>query len=811
MHASFARLRAGKAVALAAGATLLLLLISLISFPGAAHADGVGGTISGTLAGHFGPLADDLQLGNVEVDDADGNSVAGVGLQDDGSWSVQGLPDGTYFVLLSAQPQGSTRAYYSQYWGGSTSIADAAAITITSADTVSDIDVVLDAEPQVTGVVTAPDGTALANVGVELLQGDDTNILAYTTTDDGGSYAINAPAPGTYTEKFISPDSTTYADSYRGTSATTPASSFAAAASITATNNVTQALDQTLPLTATITGTVTNATTHAPVANVTVTATNADNSAAFSATTGANGQYIIKGVLPDSYIVNYSVNGYQAQWFPAVHFGQDATVIKVLPNASLSVARTYAASTALVPAGSIAGTVSGPDGGVANIYVSVIDHNGDTAASGWTQDDGTYDIQSIPNGTYTVTFDPQGQNFIAKPYSTTGTTATSIALSASHEDYTGINTTLAVAGEISGTVNSFDPDYTGAVVELFKGGVSQNYTVVSNPGDGYSFTGLASGTYTVEFEPTTTTENFEWWNGTTEAHATPIIVTAGEISDGIDESVLPGVVAGTTTVHTPGADHTSVGEIASVVTTSAPSPSGAIASYQWMRGSGAITGATASSYKLVNADAGHYLSVVVTLSAEGHSATSTQYYVGPIVAGAVFTTVPTTTITGTLKAGSTLTAHTGAFVPAATHISYLWEMNEIPISGAHASTYKLNSGNVGQRIRVIVSATRAYYNGKESTVEVTVPYHLFTKTGTPTISGTVAVGHKLTAKPGTWAPSGITFHYQWLLNGVAISKATASTFTVVTADKGKSLSVRVTGTKSLYGTVVKTSAAHKVP
>ncbi len=76
---------------------------------------------------------------------------------------------------------------------------------------------------------------------------------------------------------------------------------------------------------------------------------------------------------------------------------------------------------------------------------------------------------------------------------------------------------------------------------------------------------------------------------------------------------------------------------------------------------------------------------------------------------------------------------------------------------------------------------------------------------TPKISGTAAVGSKLTAKPGTWT-SGTSRSYRWYANGKAISGGTKSSFTPSTAHLGKRITVKVTGKKSGYTTVSRTSA-----
>ena len=58
----------------------------------------------------------------------------------------------------------------------------------------------------------------------------------------------------------------------------------------------------------------------------------------------------------------------------------------------------------------------------------------------------------------------------------------------------------------------------------------------------------------------------------------------------------------------------------------------------------------------------------------------------------------------------------------------------------------------------------------------------------------------LRAKAGTWAPAPVKVSFQWLRDGTAISKATRVSYKLTSADLGKQLSLRVTGTKAGYTT-----------
>lgn len=68
-------------------------------------------------------------------------------------------------------------------------------------------------------------------------------------------------------------------------------------------------------------------------------------------------------------------------------------------------------------------------------------------------------------------------------------------------------------------------------------------------------------------------------------------------------------------------------------------------------------------------------------------------------------------------------------------------------------------------------------------------------TSPPTITGTPAVGKKLTAHPGEWDVTGLHFAYQWQADGVDIPGAHSARYTVRSADQGKQLTVVVTATK----------------
>src|ERR1700749_1784624 len=70
----------------------------------------------------------------------------------------------------------------------------------------------------------------------------------------------------------------------------------------------------------------------------------------------------------------------------------------------------------------------------------------------------------------------------------------------------------------------------------------------------------------------------------------------------------------------------------------------------------------------------------------------------------------------------------------------------------------------------------------------------------PLISGTTKVGSQLSTTTGTWNPTADSYTYQWKRNGTNISGATASTYTLVTADFNTVITVTVTATNNVGST-----------
>jgi len=163
-----------------------------------------------------------------------------------------------------------------------------------------------------------------------------------------------------------------------------------------------------------------------------------------------------------------------------------------------------------------------------------------------------------------------------------------------------------------------------------------------------------------------------------------------------------------------------------------------------------------------------------------------------------------------VKVGKKLTADPGAWGPGEVALSYQWYRAGAKIAKATSSTYKLVAADRGKKITVKVTGTKPGYTTVSKTSVATKKVAAGSLTSvTPKISGTVKMGKKLTAKPGTWKPASVKLSYQWLRNGKAIKGATKSVYKLTSKDRGKKVTVKVTGKKAGYTSKSVTSKATK--
>lgn len=170
---------------------------------------------------------------------------------------------------------------------------------------------------------------------------------------------------------------------------------------------------------------------------------------------------------------------------------------------------------------------------------------------------------------------------------------------------------------------------------------------------------------------------------------------------------------------------------------------------------------------------------------------------------------PVPILRGIPAVGETLTMSIGTWGPGSVTGTFQWRRSGAVIPGATGRTYTLSAADAGRSISVTVIASKpGYASAARRSAEVAIG-RVLTATPRPTISGTAVVGRTLSAAAGAWAPAAVAIRYEWRRDGVAITGATASTYRVRSADAGRTITVTVTGSKSGYTAVSRTSSGKK--
>ena len=256
------------------------------------------------------------------------------------------------------------------------------------------------------------------------------------------------------------------------------------------------------------------------------------------------------------------------------------------------------------------------------------------------------------------------------------------------------------------------------------------------------------------------------------------------------------------------------GAVGSVVTcnpgawSGSPSPT---FSYDFRVNSVSVQSGASNSYTpLIGDDTKTLTCLVTATNSQGSASEGTS---NSLVIGRTPVNTVAPVISGTNTFGSTLTTTNGTFTGTATlTYTYQWLRGGSQIAGQTASTYVIGASDSLAAITCEVTATNSYGSDSEVSNTITVANFAPVNTVAPTVSpsGTQSTGTLITASVGTWSGvAPITYEYKWTRNGVAISGATASTYTIQLADDGTTIRVEVKGTNA-YGTSAFVASSNSV-
>jgi len=209
-------------------------------------------------------------------------------------------------------------------------------------------------------------------------------------------------------------------------------------------------------------------------------------------------------------------------------------------------------------------------------------------------------------------------------------------------------------------------------------------------------------------------------------------------------------------------------------------------SYQWRKNTANISGATAASYTTpatTTADSGSKFDVVVMNNSGSITSSQATLTVNAAPAAPAITTQPANQ---TVIAGQTATFSVVASGTAP--LSYQWRKNTANIGGATASSYTTpatTSADNGAKFDVVVSNTAGNITSAQATLTVNAAPVAPTISTQPA-NQTVNAGQTATFSVVASGTAPLT--YQWQKNGVAITGATAASYTTpvtTTADSGE--------------------------
>ncbi|MEZ4680678.1 MAG: SdrD B-like domain-containing protein [Caldilineaceae bacterium] len=238
-----------------------------------------------------------------------------------------GLEPGTYRVLVKGNWNGEEFKNYDEYTDDYSLVPT---VTVTVGETITNVNVILNAgrfEGSISGTVTGG-GQPLEQINVELKKLDDyRSPLVRTSTDSLGYYQFEGLDSGTYFVRFLDPEQRWFPIYYGGQISYEKAN----AITVTQSSPVT-GVDGTMMLAGQISG-LYQTSLGTPIAGGTVWAWPQESSlqsVAFAKTTTAtDGSYVLKGLFPGTYKVEFRPSAFSNGTFYGGNRDGSATPITV--------------------------------------------------------------------------------------------------------------------------------------------------------------------------------------------------------------------------------------------------------------------------------------------------------------------------------------------------------------------------------------------------------------------------------------------------------------------------------------------------
>ena len=525
----------------------------------------VGGSVTDAVTGL--PLAD-VQVG---ISDWSGRGVTTVHTGASGTFVTgEGLRSGVYYAQASSAPGGYVAELYDDIpcTGGWCTATSGAPILVTAGATTTGIAFALQPGGRISGTVTLGSTSPPYEdpMRVRIYDSRGRQVASAMTFDSSGSYTTDGElASGNYYAVALAWGHV--AELYGDIPCPDGECAVTSGTPITVTAGTTTAgVDFELTPGGRISGTVTDAGTGLPLADVRVDIYDPEGRLALYAYTDTSGVYATSnGLASGSYYARTGFKpGYLGELYDDIPCPREActvtsgTAIEVTARAT-----TNGVDFALVRGGGISGTVTEAPGlPLEGLWVSIWDSSGRAVTYAETDRSGTYTTsEPLPSGTYyAVASGPYYTSYyLSELYdgipcspACSVTDGTPIAVTAGTTTG-GVDFALGIGGRISGAVRDATTGFPLAEVLVWIYGSSgslmtSGYT--DSSGVYASQKGLASGTYFARTENQLGYLDEVYddvpWPGGTVTNGTPISVTAGTTTNGINFGLTPrGRISGT--------------------------------------------------------------------------------------------------------------------------------------------------------------------------------------------------------------------------------------------------------------------------
>jgi len=466
-----------------------------------------------------------------------------------GEYTIFGLAAGEYKVEFYIY-EGT---YFTQYYDGKSSAAEAAMITVTAGATTSGIDAAMVEGGKITGKVTS--AATKAGVGDVYVCADEQGTEIYgrcTYTNAAGEYTISGLSASQYSIYF-EPFSGNYLPQYYNDE---PSASEATLLSV-GDGVTTSGIDAALAAGGEIKGTVTSAASKAGVEDIEVCAWGIEEGEyGGCALTGTAGEYTIEGLSTGDYTVQFS-SAYESglNYLPQYYNGKprfaEAEPVPVTAGST-----TPKIDAAMAAGGQISGTVTAASSKAALKGVEVCaqptgERPSETSGCAETDAGGEYTLSGLATGEYVVEFSGPYDSSVeyAEQYyegKSSYSEADPVVVTAGAAK-TDIDAAMLAMGEITGTVTSASSNSPLAGIQVCPlttyGGYGGQCTTSNAKGE-YSISGLSTGEYKVDFSiPYGSNLNYlpQYYNGKeSESEAGSISVSIGSVTSEIDAAMQTG-------------------------------------------------------------------------------------------------------------------------------------------------------------------------------------------------------------------------------------------------------------------------------